>query len=95
MESCPGNGEFLLKLADCFAIGGNEGSVKWWDAVDVIGIDAYYTIAPGVRARAVHDNLTTRNESERLLVISGPQGGNTYGTAGEGLLGADCVVTCR
>ena len=39
-----------MKLADCFAIGGNEGSVKWWDAVDVIGIDAYYTIAPGVRA---------------------------------------------
>jgi hypothetical protein len=31
---------------------GNEHNVEWWDAVDVIGIDAYYTLAPDVPASA-------------------------------------------
>jgi hypothetical protein len=25
---------------------GNEGSVAWWDAVDIIGVDAYYSLDP-------------------------------------------------
>ncbi len=25
---------------------GNEDNVQWWDAVDVVGVDAYYPIAP-------------------------------------------------
>jgi len=36
---------------------GNEASIQWWDAVDYIGIDAYYRIAPSKPQPSLQDLL--------------------------------------
>jgi len=56
---------------------GNEGNVQWWDAVDVIGVDAYYPLAPTNTNPAVQDLISAWGPiTSSLAALSSKTGKN-------------------